>query len=212
MIASLKQNISSLNVSLTDLSHASANLSLRAKSYLARGNRRAALSVLRSKKILEMHFTSQADSLAQLESLQLKIEQAAGNVELISLLQGGAKVLQELNKQTGDVENVEALMENVRQGMASTDEISQMLAEGDEHVDEQKLEEELEAMMEEEVDYVRKTEDAERARREAQRLEEREMERVAESLGSLALTTEHEAGSNEDDENHERWERERERS
>ncbi|KAF8463516.1 Snf7-domain-containing protein [Kalaharituber pfeilii] len=179
-LASLKHTISITHVSLTALTTHSTALSTRAKSFLVCNNRPAALSALRTKKLVEQHIETRAASLAQLEGVLYQLEQAADNATLIRLLSEGGKALKEMNQEVGGVEKVEEVMEQLREAGEDAEEMNRVMnREGlvSEHVDEGEVEEELEELLREEEqrrereEYVKRTKEAEeRARKEAEEL------------------------------------------
>ena len=82
-------------------------LAATAKDAVARKNRVSALAVLRSKKLAETTLTKRHATLAQLEEVFSKIEQAADQVELVSIMEASTRVLTGLNEEVGGVERVD---------------------------------------------------------------------------------------------------------
>ena len=112
--------------------------------------------------------------LAQLEELYTKIEQAADQVEIVRVMEASAGVLRSLNAEAGGIEKVEDIVQDLRDEMAKVDEIGRTLnevAEGTDMIDENAVDDELEAMEREERQEKEKRE-AERTRRRLEEIED----------------------------------------
>ena len=169
-IASLKALLSTLTSQCDALSRRIASLAAAASAALHSSNRISALSALRSKKLAEKTLKQRADTLAQLEEVYVKIEQAADQVEIVRVMEASAGVLRGMNKEVRGVERVEDVIEELREEMSKVDEVGQIINEpmgAREQVDEGEIDDELEAMEREERE------------KEAQKVRERE-EREAE--------------------------------
>ena len=81
-----------------------------AKECLKNGDKRRALLALRRKKYQESLLAKTDSQLAQLEILTNDIEFALVQKDVVFGLQQGTKVLKEIHKEVGGIENVEKLM------------------------------------------------------------------------------------------------------
>ncbi|KAI1993060.1 hypothetical protein LOZ54_001558 [Ophidiomyces ophidiicola] len=145
-IASLKTLISNLTTQTWSLEKKIGELTAAAQTALGKKNKILALSALRSKKLAERNLKQRTDTLYQLEEVYSKIEQAAGQADIIRVMEGSTSVLRSLNEQVGGVEKVEDVVEELRKEMANVDEIGNIMNEAAPAVDEDELDDELEAM------------------------------------------------------------------
>lgn len=93
----------------------------------------------------------------------MKIEQAADNVELVRTLEDSSKVLAELNTRVGGVEGVDKVVDGLREQMDETGEVTRILSEeigAAAQVDDGELEEEFEALLQEEKESMMKEDEA----------------------------------------------------
>jgi len=81
-----------------------------ARQLLARGDKQRALLALRRKKFQESLLAKTDAQLAQLEQLAATVEFALIQKDVLFGLQQGTKVLQEIHREMGGIENVEKLM------------------------------------------------------------------------------------------------------
>lgn len=167
-IASLKTLISTLTSQCDNLSTRISSLTATASTAIKSSNRISALSALRSKKLAEKNLKQRADTLSQLEEVYVKIEQAADQVEIVRLMDASTGVLKGLNKQVGGAERVEDVVEELREEMQKVDEVGQIInepLEARELVDDGEIDDELEAMEQEEREMkarkIREKEDTE---------------------------------------------------
>jgi charged multivesicular body protein 7 len=181
-IAALKTLIQDMESQIKVLEGRVEKLGETAKEAVARKNRLSALSALRSKKLAESTLGKRQATLAQLEEVFMKIEQAADQVELVRVMDASAKVLGSLNKQVGGVERVEGVVDRLREEMEKTDEVGMVVGEmGRENgVDEGEVDDELELMEREERE---RREAIERTEKEAK--EKREAEETKRKLDAL---------------------------
>lgn len=162
-IANLKTLIASLHTTITILSTKISTSDAKARTAIQSSNKHAALSALKSKKIAEASLESRAKSLAQLEEVLVKIEQAADNVELVRTLEDSSKVLAELNTRVGGVEGVDKVVDELREQIDDTSEVTRILSEGmgaAAQVDDGEVEEEFEALLQEEMEVKMKENEA----------------------------------------------------
>ncbi|KAK6531235.1 hypothetical protein TWF281_008058 [Arthrobotrys megalospora] len=178
--AQLKHLILTQNLKVDALSSKITALQNKAKQAVLAKNKITALSALKSKKMTEEHLQTVTNSLASLESVLLKIEQAVDNAALIDTLEQGSKVLAGLNKVTGGVERVEKVMDELQEQMDETDEISRIVTEpGTAKLDEIEgdVQEEFDMLIKEEKERERKLE--EEKRRKAEEEDAKLLERLA---------------------------------
>ncbi len=81
-----------------------------AKEMLAKGDKKRALLALRRKKYQESLLTQTDAQLEQLEKLMSSVEFALVQKDVVFGLEQGTRVLQEIHKEMGGLENVEKLM------------------------------------------------------------------------------------------------------
>ncbi|KAL1588170.1 hypothetical protein WHR41_03208 [Cladosporium halotolerans] len=180
-IASIRTLISTLTPQVTHLTTRLADLDAAAKAAVAAKNLPAARNALRAKKLADAKLQQRAATLAQLEDVYGRIEQAADQVELVRVMEASARTLRSLNAQTGGVERVQDVMEGLREEMADVEEVGRVVGEvGTEGVDEGEVEDELEGMERAERERV---DEEERKKREVG--EEREAEETRRRLAVL---------------------------
>ncbi|KAF4125368.1 charged multivesicular body protein 7 [Geosmithia morbida] len=163
-VASIKDLSATLRHQVDLLNDRVDDLEIKAKTAVARKNRVAALAALKSKKQTESTLASRYATLAQLEAVSVKIEQAADHVTLVKVMESSTGVLRDLNAQIGGAERVDGVMDSLREKMADTDEIAGILADSNVAVDEDELDDELDAMEAQEKAARREEEDEKDAR------------------------------------------------
>lgn len=194
--------ISNLTKQVANLEEKIAQLNDAAKTALSNKNRVSALSALRSKKLAEHNLKRRSDTLAQLEEIYTKIEQAADQVEIVRVMEASTDVLRGLHAQVGGVERVEDIVEGLREEMSKVDEIGSIINEAGPVIDEGEIDEELEAIEsqerqakeEKEAEETRRRlaelDSIEQAAKEAARKAEAEKQdtesALAESIGKLS--------------------------
>lgn len=193
-IAQLKELLFSLTHQTALLNARIELLATQAKQAVAKSNRVAALAALRSKKLAESTLERRFATVAQLEDVAAKIEQAADNVQLVSVMEASGAALASLHAQVGGAERVEEVVGRLREQMAEVDEVGVILADasavGGVVVDEGEIDDELAGMEREaeeaEREKRRRVEEAEREKREAEeRREAEEMRRRLEAAGEV---------------------------
>lgn len=117
-----------------------------AKECLLKGDKKRALLALRRKKYQESLLSKTDQQLAQLEILTSDVEFALVQKDVVFGLQQGTKVLKEIHREMGGVENVEKLMGESAEAQAYQNEVSEMLAGRMSNADEDEVEDELEAL------------------------------------------------------------------
>jgi charged multivesicular body protein 7 len=179
-IASLRELAEYLSHQTTVLNNKIEELTMTARQAVAKKNRVSAMAALKSKKLAESSLQQRYATLSQIEEVSAKIEQASDNVQLVKIMGASAEVLKTLNAQVGGAERVEEVVDQMREQMGQADEINNILAEQGPVVDEGELDDELEAMLQEQMS---KQDEFERSRKEA--AEHKEAEDVARKLADL---------------------------
>lgn len=196
-VSSLKTLISTISKQTEELGNKIAELTATAKAALNNKNRISALAAVRSKKLAEHNLKQKLDTLAQLEEVYISIERAAGQVEVVQAMEAGANALHALHAKIGGPERVENVVDDLREEMSKTDEIGNIINETAPAVDEDEIDEELEAMEDAErqakedrevEDTLKRLADLDKAAKEAGRTTEAEAVEsdLAESIGKLS--------------------------
>lgn len=164
-IASIKELASNLEHQIDLLNGRIDELDQEARNAVLRKNRVAALAALKSKKRAESSLSTRYATLHQLEEVASKLQQASDQVQLVKVMESSANALESLNTQIGSADKVENTMDRLRDQMSATDEITAILAEPTGMiVDEEEIDEELEAM---EREQKKEEEEKERSKEEA---------------------------------------------
>ncbi len=120
-----------------------------AQEALRNNNRVSALAALRSKKLNETTLTERSETLARLEEVYSKIEQATDQSAIVRVMEASTAVLRSLYVDMGGVNKVEGVIEDLREEMSKVDEVSSALeagGQGDDVVDESAVNEEFEEL------------------------------------------------------------------
>lgn len=131
------------------LSKRISTLSEDAQKAINNKSRTCALAALRSKRLCETILTQRSESLAQLEEIYSKIEEAADQVAIVRVMEASTGVLRSLHAQVGGIDKVEDVIESLRDEMGKVDEIGGAIeggAQGDSVIDESAVDEELESL------------------------------------------------------------------
>jgi charged multivesicular body protein 7 len=145
-IASIRTLMSTVSRQVEALEEKTISLTSTAKAALNNKNRISALSAVRSKKLVEHNLKQRLDTLAQLEQVYSKIEQAADQVEYVKVMEASTGVLRGLNTQVGDAEKVEDVVDDLREEMSKVDEVGQVMNEAGPAIDDGEIDEELEGL------------------------------------------------------------------
>lgn len=125
-----------------------------AKRCLAEGKKDRALLALRRKKYQESLLSQTDGQLEQLEKLTMSVEFALVQKDVLFGLEQGNTVLKEIHREMGGIENVERILEESEEGRRMNAEIEEALAGRLSNLEEDEVEDELEAL-EREVEGVR---------------------------------------------------------
>ncbi|KAJ4368474.1 Vacuolar protein sorting-associated protein 20 [Neocucurbitaria cava] len=117
-----------------------------AKECLAKGNTDKAKLALRRKKYQESLLSKTDAQLAQLEQLTSDVEFALVQKDVLFGLQEGTRVLKEIHREMGGIENVEKLLGENEEARAYQEEISELLSGKMTNQDEDEVEDELKAL------------------------------------------------------------------
>lgn len=150
-----------------------------------------ALHLLKSKKELNALLDRRLGSKSQLDSVLLKIEQSAGDIELLNVFETSSGLLQGLTKKLGGVERAEEVMRGLEDALADQSEVDGVVREGNETIrrmqadaagvdlndEEKELQEEMARLEEEEKreQEERKRQEEAAAVKRAKKEEEEEM-------------------------------------
>lgn len=174
-IASLRTLISTLEPQISELTAQISQLDITARTAVSNKQLTAAKTALRQKKAADTKLQQRTATLAQLEDVYSKIEQAADQVEIVKVMEMSGQTLKSLNKQTGGVEKVQDVMEGLRDEMMNVDEIGAAINEvGADQIDEGDVEDELEALEKVEREKIEAEQRKEREEKEAREKEQRE--------------------------------------
>ena len=182
-IASLSTLIQNLQSQIPSLTAKLDGLDADARAAVAKKQRTAALTALKSKKLVEKALEQRTATLLQLEEVYNKIETASSQVDIVRVMQASTGVLRSLHKQVGGVEGVENVMDALNEQMGKVDEINDIINEvgGDQRIiADSEVDEEFEALEREEREKKEKV-----AEKEAQEKKEREEEAIRRKLLEL---------------------------
>ena len=151
-IASLKQSVSELQQQINSLASSIVHMSEKAKDAVAQKNKAIAISALRSKSLKTKTLGQRTELLNQLEETLSSIEQATDQLTLVNLMKDSVGVLKNLHRQVGDVDQVQDITEQLKEETMKVEEINEVIQEAGKEsfiVDEDEIEQELDAMLEE---------------------------------------------------------------
>ncbi|KAE8346375.1 hypothetical protein BDV24DRAFT_80598 [Aspergillus arachidicola] len=188
-VASIKALMATMTKQVEGLENKISELNSAAKVALHNKNRISALSAVRSKKLAERNLQQRLHTLAQLEEVYSKIEQATSQIEYVQVMEASTGVLRGLNTQIGGAERVEDVVDELREEMSKVDEIGNIMNEAGPQVDEAEIDEELEELENKERQAVEE-EEAEKTRQKLAELDNLEQQakeaaRIADSGQNL---------------------------
>ncbi|KAK9460052.1 Snf7-domain-containing protein [Lipomyces oligophaga] len=115
-------------------------------------NKSAAKAALMKKRRYEQELEKYQAQIATLEAQSSAIESANLNFETMKVMQAGASAMKNIHGNM-DIDKVDATMDEIREQVALSDEIGQAISQPlGETFDEDELEDELEALQQEELD------------------------------------------------------------
>ena len=141
--------IADIDMQVEVLSTRISTLSDNVQQAIKNQSRASALAALRSKKLNEATLTQRSETLAQLQAVFSKIEQAGDQVAIVQAMKASTEVLRNLYAQVGGIDKVEDVIEGLRDEMGKVDEIGGVIEAGaqrDSVIDESAVDEELESL------------------------------------------------------------------
>jgi charged multivesicular body protein 7 len=173
-LANLRDTVANINAQISPLMEKIAAASAAAREAVAAKQMVRAKAALRSKKLAETALAQRSDTALQLEQVYNDLQHAADQVEIVEAMRAGAEALKELHEKVGGAEGVQGVVDAVNKQMATTEEISNIINENAQPLDEGEIDDEFEAL--EKAD--REKREKEEAEKTAARLAEvEEMER-----------------------------------
>jgi charged multivesicular body protein 7 len=184
-----------------------------------------AKAALRSKKLAERALAQRSDVALQLEQVYTDLQQAADQVEIVEAMRAGAAALKGLNEKVGGAEGVQGVVDAVNEQMAVTEDITNIINETSQPLDEDEIDDEFEALEKadrekrekeeaeatatrlavlEEMENKRKEKEAEAAKQKENRAVENTEEKVDEASQSMARMSFHQEDEMEDSEEEQR--------
>lgn len=149
-IVSLKALITDLNLQSNQLTSQISDFSEAARNGIRMRNRVSAMRALRSRKLAEQSLAGKLSNLSQLQGAYDQIEQAVDQVALIAAMKSTTQVLRGLHSETGGVESVENVMEELQTEILESDGINNAMKEADQEinaVDDEAIDAELEVLI-----------------------------------------------------------------
>ncbi|KAI4624370.1 hypothetical protein J4E83_004044 [Alternaria metachromatica] len=169
-IANLRDTLANINAQIPPLMEKIALADAAAREAVVAKQMVRAKAALRSKKLAENALAQRSDVALQLEQVYTDLQQAADQVEIVEAMRAGAAALKGLNEKVGGAEGVQGVVDAVNEQMATTEEITNIINETDQPLDEGEIDDEFEAL--EKAD--REKREKEEAERTAARLAELE--------------------------------------
>ncbi|KAH9874716.1 hypothetical protein IAQ61_003906 [Plenodomus lingam] len=145
-IANLRDTLANINTQLLPLMEKVAAAEAAAREAVANKQMVRAKAALRSKKLAEGALAHRTEIAHQLESVYNDLHHAADQVEIVEAMRAGAAALKGLNEKVGGAEGVQGVVDAVNEQMALTEEISGIINENNQPIDEMEIEDELEAL------------------------------------------------------------------
>jgi charged multivesicular body protein 7 len=169
-VAGLRDTLANINAQIPPLMQKITAADAAAREAVAAKQMVRAKAALRSKKLAETALAQRSDVALQLESVYTQLQSAADHVEIIEAMRAGADALKSLNEKVGGAEGVQGVVDAVNEQMATTEEITNIINESDQTLDETVIDDEFEAL----------------ERAEKERLEQEAAAKTAARLAELA--------------------------
>lgn len=192
-IATLRDTLVKVNAQILRLMEKAADAEAAAREAVSDKKMVRAKAALRTKKQVEMALNHRTEIAHKLDTVFTDLQQAADQVEIVEAMRIGAAALKDLNEQVGGSEGVQGVVDAVNEHMSTTEEISNLMSEGGQSVDdEMDIEDELAALEQAETDKheqaaakqtakrLSKLDAAEKRRSEKEAAEKRRSEKEAE--------------------------------
>jgi charged multivesicular body protein 7 len=172
-IANLRDTLAHINSQIPPLMEKITAADAAAREAVAAKHMVRAKAALRSKKLAETALAQRLDVALQLEGVYTDLQQAADQVEIVEAMRAGAAALKGLNEKVGGAEGVQGVVDAVNEQMATTEEITNIISETSQPLDEAEIDDEFEAL-EKVENEKREKEEAERTAARLAELEEAE--------------------------------------
>jgi charged multivesicular body protein 7 len=145
-IANLRDTLANINAQIPPLMEKITVADAAAREAVAAKQMVRAKAALRSKKLAETALAQRSDVALQLESVYAQLQSAADQVEIVEAMRAGADALKSLNEKVGGAEGVQGVVDAVNEQMATTEEITNIINETDQPLDEAEIDDEFEAL------------------------------------------------------------------
>jgi charged multivesicular body protein 7 len=162
-IANLRDTLANINAQIPPLMEKITIADSAAREAVKAKQMVRAKAALRSKKLAETSLAQRSDVAHQLESVYTQLQSAADQVGIVEAMRAGADALKSLNEKVGGAEGVQGVVDAVNEQMATTEEITNIINETDQPLDEAEIDDEFEAMERAEREKVER-EEAEKTR------------------------------------------------
>jgi charged multivesicular body protein 7 len=177
-IANLRDTLANINAQIPPLMEKIAAADAAVREAITGKQMVRAKAALRSKKLAETALAQRSDVALQLESVYHQLQSAADQVEIVEAMRAGADALKSLNEKVGGAEGVQGIVDAVNEQMATTEEITNIINETDQPLDEAEIDDEFEALERAEKEKVER-EEAEKTRIRLAELAEADAKRLA---------------------------------
>ena len=145
-IANLRDTLANINAQLQPLMEKIAAANAAAREAVAAKEMVRAKAALRSKKLAESTLAQRSEIAHQLETVYTDLQQAADQIEIVEAMRAGAAALKGLNEKVGGAEGVQGVVDAVNEQMATTEEITNIINETNQPLDEAEIDDEFEAL------------------------------------------------------------------
>jgi charged multivesicular body protein 7 len=191
-IANLRDTLANINAQIPPLMEKITLADAAAREAVAAKQMVRAKAALRSKKLAETALAQRSDIALQLESVYHQLQSAADQVGIVEAMRAGADALKSLNEKVGGAEGVQGVVDAVNEQMATTEEITNIINETDQPLDDAEIDDEFEALERAEKEKLEQEEAAKTAARLAV-LEEADKKRRAKEREEKAKRLQEEA-------------------
>jgi charged multivesicular body protein 7 len=145
-IANLRDTLANINAQISPIMQKIALADAAAREAVVAKQMVRAKAALRSKKLAENALKQRSDVALQLEQVYTDLQHAADQVEIVEAMRAGAAALKGLNEKVGGAEGVQGVVDAVNEQMATTEEITNIINETDQPLDEGEIDDEFEAL------------------------------------------------------------------
>jgi charged multivesicular body protein 7 len=145
-IANLRDTLANINAQIPPLLEKITYADAAVRESIAAKQMVRAKAALRSKKLAERALAQRSDVALQLEQVYTDLQQAADQVEIVEAMRAGAAALKGLNEKVGGAEGVQGVVDAVNEQMAMTEDITNIINETSQPLDEDEIDDEFEAL------------------------------------------------------------------